>query len=176
VGGCPWRTQHGTRGSSAGAVDHSDRGTWSKLFSWNELFHEYKKIAREIGLQKKGALFLAGPKTVSRSTYRVKQGKGLRRQRPGPFLGARGGWVLTYAPGHGNHGSRRADHGHRPPGPGRADQSTWIAGHAPGNAHQAARLAGTWSSGSRPPGTRRAGSFGPKQCPHQVAAGLSNNR
>ncbi len=71
----------------------------------------------------KGALFSSpGVKTVSRETYRVKQGQGLRSQRPGPFFGPRGGWVLTYAPG-------RADRGPRTRQPG-----TRATDHGPGSA------------------------------------------
>jgi hypothetical protein len=61
----------------------------------------------------KGALFPSpGVKTVSRETYRVKQGQGLRSQRPGPFFGPRGGWALTYAPGRADRWPRTRQRGH----------------------------------------------------------------
>jgi hypothetical protein len=61
----------------------------------------------------KGALFSSpGVKTVSRETYRVKQGQGPRSLTPARFLGPRGGWVLTYAPGRADRGPRTRQRGH----------------------------------------------------------------
>jgi hypothetical protein len=71
----------------------------------------------------KGALFSSpGVKTVSRGTYRVKQGQGPRSLTPGRFLGPRGGWVLTYAPGRADRWPRTRQPGTRATdrGPGSA--------------------------------------------------------
>jgi len=71
----------------------------------------------------KGALFSSpGVKTVSRGTYRVKQGQGPRSLTPARFLGPRGGWVLTYAPGRADRGPRTRQPGTRATdrGPGSA--------------------------------------------------------
>ena len=69
-----------------------------------------KKLQGESVYKGRGPFFLPGSKSVSRSTYRVKQGQGPRSPRPGPFFGARGAWGVGPCPG------RRGppDHGPRP--------------------------------------------------------------
>jgi hypothetical protein len=64
--------QRGTRNSIAEASDHLAYRILSRLFSWNRLFHEYKKIASEIVPQKQGALYCWGLKSVLSETDRVK--------------------------------------------------------------------------------------------------------
>ena len=92
-------------------------------------------------------------KTVSRTTDRVKQGQGPRSQRPGPFFGPPGGWVLTYAAG-------PADRGPRPA----ATRST--ATRAASTWSTATRAASTWSTATRaasprPAATRATGRRAP---------------
>jgi hypothetical protein len=66
------RMQRGTRNSIAEASDHLAYRILSRLFSWNQLFHEYKKIASEIVPQKQGALYCWGLKSVLSEIDRVK--------------------------------------------------------------------------------------------------------
>jgi len=94
-----------------------------------------KKLQGESVYKGRGPFSDWESKSVSRSTYRVKQGQGPRRQRPGPFFGARGGWGSHQAPG-------RAD-----PGPGTRARGHRATDRAPGSAHQVDQ-----ASGSRPPG------------------------
>ena len=70
----------------------------------------------------KGALYCWALKSVSRETNRVKQGQSPRSLTPARFLGPRGGWVLTYAPGRADRGPRTRQRGHLATdrGPGRA--------------------------------------------------------
>ncbi len=89
----------------------------------------------------KGALFPSpGVKTVSRETYRVKQGQGPRSLRPGPFFQAPG-WVGAHLRARA-HATVDADQAARPTGHGSRTRA-----RAPGTAtrwppgtHQGARI------------------------------------